>query len=87
MLNTRNPFPPPVALRYTLAGCMFAIPEPHISISSPCQVSCSPLNASIGYQVTNDTSTASPGNEFCTAAPFPDATINTCAFCYSFIPQ
>ena len=76
-----------VALRYTLAGCMFAIPRPHISISSPCQVSCSSLNASIGYQVANDSSTTPPGDDFCRAGHFPDNVINTCAFCYSFIPQ
>jgi len=76
-----------LALRYTLAGCMFAIPEQHISISSPCQVSCATLNASIGYQVTNDTASTEPGDGFCTAAPFDDATINKCALCYSFIPQ
>ncbi|KIX00506.1 uncharacterized protein Z518_10646 [Rhinocladiella mackenziei CBS 650.93] len=76
-----------VALRFTLAGCMFAIPEPHISISSPCQVSCALLNESIGYQVTTDSSDAEPGNDYCTEAPFDDDTINKCAFCYSFIPQ
>ncbi|KIW72245.1 hypothetical protein PV04_00453 [Phialophora macrospora] len=76
-----------LALRYTLAGCMFAIPEDHISISSPCQVSCSPLNSSVGYQVTNDSSKTDPGNAFCTAAEFDDLTINKCATCYSFIPQ
>ncbi len=66
---------------------MFAIPEDHISISSPCQVSCSPLNASVGYHITNDSSAATPGNDFCTASQFDDATINKCATCYSFIPQ
>jgi hypothetical protein len=77
-----------VALRYTLAGCMFAIPEPHISISSPCQVSCAPLNASVGYQITNDSSEiAQPGNDFCGYKVFDDTTINRCATCYSFIPQ
>ncbi|ETI29122.1 hypothetical protein G647_01575 [Cladophialophora carrionii CBS 160.54] len=76
-----------LALRYTLAGCMFAIPEDHISISSPCQVSCAPLNNSVGYQVTNDSSRTEPGGEFCTAAQFDDTTINKCAQCYSFIPQ
>ncbi|KIX96111.1 uncharacterized protein Z520_08366 [Fonsecaea multimorphosa CBS 102226] len=76
-----------LALRYTLAGCMFAIPEDHVSISSPCQVSCASLNASIGYQVTNNTSKAQPGNAFCTADPFDDYTINKCALCYSYIPQ
>jgi len=76
-----------LALRYTLAGCMFAIPENHISISSPCQVSCAPLNASVGYQVTNDSSTVQPGNAFCSFDEFDDATINKCATCYSFIPQ
>ncbi|EXJ81457.1 hypothetical protein A1O3_07749 [Capronia epimyces CBS 606.96] len=75
-----------LALRYTLAGCMFAIPEQHISISSPCQVSCAPLNASIGYQVTNDSS-STPGNDFCTVGQFDDGDINKCALCYSFIPQ
>jgi hypothetical protein len=77
----------PAALRFTLAGCMFAIPENHISISSPCQVSCAPLNESVGYQVTNDSSTTLPTNAFCTASEFDDATINRCATCYSFIPQ
>ncbi|KAG9785202.1 hypothetical protein KCU88_g2564, partial [Aureobasidium melanogenum] len=75
-----------LALRYTLAGCMFAIPEQHISISSPCQVSCAVLNASIGYQVRNDSSSA-PTNDFCNVGRFDDADINKCAFCYSFIPQ
>lgn len=78
--------PSAVALRYTLAGCMFAIPEQHISISSPCQVSCAVLNASIGYQVRNDSSSA-PTNDFCNVGRFDDADINKCAFCYSFIPQ
>ena len=76
-----------VALRYTLAGCMFAIPRPYISISSPCQVSCRSLNNSIGYQITQDDSQLQPGDDFCRAGSFPDNVINTCAFCYSFIPQ
>ncbi|EXJ95967.1 hypothetical protein A1O1_01092 [Capronia coronata CBS 617.96] len=75
-----------LALRYTLAGCMFAIPEQHISISSPCQVSCAPLNASIGYQIKNDSSTR-PDNNFCNVGQFDDTDINKCALCYSFIPQ
>jgi hypothetical protein len=66
---------------------MFAIPEDHISISSPCQVSCALLNESIGYQVTNNTATAQPGQQFCNVGDFDDTTINKCAFCYSFIPQ
>ncbi|KAJ9605112.1 hypothetical protein H2200_010502 [Cladophialophora chaetospira] len=76
-----------LALRYTLAGCMFAIPEDHISISSPCQVSCAPLNESVGYQVSNDSSASRPANSFCNVGQFDDATINKCATCYSFIPQ
>jgi len=76
-----------VAFRYALAGCMFAWPEAHISISSPCQVSCAALNASIDYQITNDTSTARPGEAFCNVGTFDSTTINRCAFCYSFIPQ
>lgn len=66
---------------------MFAIPEHHISISSPCQVSCAPLNDSIGYQVTNDSSVAQPGESFCNVGDFDDTTINRCAVCYGFIPQ
>ena len=76
-----------VALRYTLSSCMFGIPEERVSISSPCQVTCTPLNVSIGYQLSNDTSGINPNLGFCTAAQFDDSTINNCAFCYSFIPQ
>ena len=74
-------------LRYTLSSCMFGVPEERVSISSPCQVSCQPLNNSISYQLTNDSSIASPGTDFCSAAQFDDTTINICAFCYSLIPQ
>ncbi|KIV94195.1 hypothetical protein PV10_01984 [Exophiala mesophila] len=76
-----------IALRYTLAGCMFAIPRPYISISSPCQVSCQPLNDSIGYQITEDDSHLEPTDDFCRAGIFPSKVIDSCAFCYSLIPQ
>ncbi|KAI1622474.1 hypothetical protein EDD37DRAFT_651749 [Exophiala viscosa] len=76
-----------LALRYTLAGCMFAIPEDRISISSPCQVSCAVLNETIGYEITNDTSTSQPGEAFCNVGDFDDTSINRCALCYSYIPQ
>ena len=66
---------------------MFAIPEDRISISSPCQVSCSVLNETIGYEITNDTSTSQPGQDFCNVGDFDDTSINRCALCYSFIPQ
>ena len=74
-------------LRYTLSSCMFGVPEERVSISSPCQVTCAPLNASIGYHLTNDSKRGDPSTRFCTASRFDDATINNCAFCYSLIPQ
>lgn len=76
-----------MALRYTLSGCMFAWPSTHISISSPCQVSCAVLNESIEYQITNDTSKTSPELGFCNVGAFDSTDINRCAFCYSFVPQ
>jgi hypothetical protein len=66
---------------------MFGYPTERVSISSPCQVTCQPLNVSVGYGISNDTNDADPGLDFCTAARFDDKTINNCAFCYSFIPQ
>lgn len=77
----------PVALRYTLSSCMFGYPTERVSISSPCQVTCQPLNVSVAHGISNDTSDADPGLDFCSADQFDDTTINNCAFCYSFIPQ
>lgn len=76
-----------VALRYTLSSCMFGFPTERVSISSPCQVTCQPLNVSVGHGISNDTRDADPGLDFCNAGQFDDITINNCAFCYSFIPQ
>lgn len=75
------------ALRYTLSSCMFGVPVERVSISSPCQVTCQPLNESVSYQINNDTNNADPGLDFCNAGPFGDLQINNCAFCYSLIPQ
>lgn len=68
---------------------MFAFPHEVVSISSPCQVTCAPLSASIGFGFSqqDNSTTALPGLDFCTEAPFGDTTINNCAFCYGFIPQ
>jgi hypothetical protein len=66
---------------------MFGIPEERVSISSPCQVTCAPLNASIGYRLTNNSENADPSQDFCTASRFDDPTINNCAFCYSLIDE
>ncbi|ETN38488.1 uncharacterized protein HMPREF1541_06523 [Cyphellophora europaea CBS 101466] len=66
---------------------MFGYPTERVSISSPCQVTCQPLNVSVASGISNDTEGADPGLGFCTAGRFDDLTINNCAFCYSFIPQ
>ncbi|KAK4947809.1 hypothetical protein LTR10_013317 [Elasticomyces elasticus] len=55
---------------------MFALPEDRISISSPCQVSCAVLNETIGYEITNDTSTSQPGEDFCNVGDFDDTSVN-----------
>lgn len=66
---------------------MFGIPEERVSISSPCQVTCQPLNQSIGYNLGLNQTNGPPSLDFCFAGQFDDLTINNCAFCYSFIPQ
>lgn len=66
---------------------MFGIPNERVSISSPCQVTCQPLNDSVAFQINNDTDSAEPGLDFCDAGRFDSTTINNCAFCYSLIPQ
>ncbi|RMZ88523.1 hypothetical protein DV736_g4240, partial [Chaetothyriales sp. CBS 134916] len=76
-----------LALRFTLSSCMFGIPDERVSLSSPCQVTCTPLNASIGYNLTRTPAYTDARLDFCTASIFDDTTINNCAFCYSMISQ
>ncbi|RMZ75537.1 hypothetical protein DV738_g5403, partial [Chaetothyriales sp. CBS 135597] len=76
-----------LALRFTLSSCMFGIPDERVSLSSPCQVTCTPLNTSISYDLDRTPSDNSARLDYCTVAQFDDITINNCAFCYSLIPQ
>lgn len=74
-------------MRYTLSECMFAVPEQKVSISSPCQVTCQPLQDAVASGISIDTSGVTPDLSYCNARPFDDQDINACAFCYGFIPQ
>ncbi|RMD40465.1 hypothetical protein DV735_g4651, partial [Chaetothyriales sp. CBS 134920] len=76
-----------LALRFSLSSCMFGIPDERVSLSSPCQVTCTPLNSSISYNLAQEPSAASARLDYCTVGQFDDTTINNCAFCYSLIPQ
>ena len=74
-------------MRYTLSECMFAVPQQRVSISSPCQVTCAPLQDAVASGISNDTSNVTPDLSYCNAGVFDDTDINACAFCYGFIPQ
>ncbi|RMZ75743.1 hypothetical protein DV737_g5154, partial [Chaetothyriales sp. CBS 132003] len=76
-----------LALRFTLSSCMFGIPDERVSLSSPCQVTCTPLNESIGHGLTKSPAYTDARLDYCTVGQFDDTTINNCAFCYSLIPQ
>lgn len=69
---------------------MFAYPAEIVSISSPCQVTCQPLNSSIEYGIGTNVATATdnsvPNLDYCNGFGGTNK-INNCSFCYSYIPQ
>lgn len=70
---------------------MFAYPAEIVSISSPCQVTCAPLENATTYEIGQNVATATdntvPNLDFCNQGFGPDTKINNCSFCYSFVPQ
>lgn len=70
---------------------MFAYPAEIVSISSPCQVTCQPLQEPTTYGIGSDVVTATdnvvPNLDFCNQGFGGDNKINNCSFCYSYIPQ
>lgn len=69
---------------------MFAYPAEIVSISSPCQVTCQPLQPAVSYEIGSDLETATdnvvPNFDYCNQN-FGDNKINNCSFCYTYIPQ
>lgn len=70
---------------------MFAYPAEIVSISSPCQVTCTPLMNATTFEIGPDEETAVnnlvPDLDFCSHGFGRDNVINNCSFCYSFVPQ
>ncbi len=70
---------------------MFAYPAEIVSISSPCQVTCEPLEPGVTYGIGPDEETATdntiPNLDYCNNGFAGDNRINNCTFCYSYIPQ
>lgn len=70
---------------------MFAYPAEIVSISSPCQVLCQPLQPGITYDVGTNVESATddtvPNLDFCNNGFGGDNAINNCTACYSYIPQ
>lgn len=70
---------------------MFAYPAEIVSISSPCQVTCQPLEPGVIYGIGAEKDTATdnliPNLDFCNNGFGGDNKINNCTFCYSYIPQ
>ena len=69
-------------LRYAVSTCMFGFPSPVVAQSTPCDVSCAPLQYALGSQLTGNSTIAAPGMGFCTTSRFDDNTINVCSQCY-----
>jgi hypothetical protein len=74
---------PPDNLRYALSACMFGFPVQMVSLSSPCQVTCTPLSNAIESGLGTNATTADLG--FCNTANFSAAAIQQCVFCYGLM--
>lgn len=72
-------------MRYTLSSCMFGFPTQKVSLSSPCQVSCTPLSNAIESGLGINATIADLS--FCTSANFSTANIQRCVFCYGLMDK
>lgn len=60
---------------------MYAFPEQISNISTPCVVSCTPLQPALQLDLT--TPDPKTYNEFCTNSAFADNSVSTCEYCYA----
>ncbi len=68
-------------LRYTVSTCVFGFPVEKVSLSTPCQVSCAPLQDAISHNL--NTNVTLDDLSYCNLPSFQDTVgINRCAECY-----
>jgi hypothetical protein len=72
-------------LRYALSACMYGFPTQMVSLSSPCQVTCTPLSTAIESGLGTNATTADLS--FCNTANFTTTLIQNCVFCYGLMDQ
>lgn len=68
-------------LRYALSTCVYGIPVEKASMSTPCQVSCQPLENALAAGF--DGSTTSQALDYCSNANFSSTAVYKCADCYN----
>lgn len=68
-------------LRFTLTSCLFGYPEQVVNMSSPCVVSCQPLDSALEYDIKAPS--ALSFNTWCGTSSFADNVIDQCEFCYN----
>lgn len=72
-------------MRYTLSACLYGFPTQLVSVSSPCQVSCTPLSTAIESGLGTNATIADLS--FCNTANFSATNIQNCVFCYGLMDQ
>jgi hypothetical protein len=64
---------------------MFGFPTQMVSLSSPCQVTCTPLSTAIESGLNTNATIADLS--FCNTANFSTTNIQNCVFCYGLMDQ
>lgn len=68
-------------LRYAFSTCVYGFPIAKQSISTPCQVSCTPLQTTLEQGLNS--SVASDSLDYCSNSAFTAAAVTKCATCYN----
>lgn len=72
-------------LRYAFSSCVFGFPEKVSNISTPCVVSCHPVEPALEFQLKDPN--PSSLHTFCGDDSFADNDISQCKFCYGLTSQ
>ncbi|EAW10305.1 uncharacterized protein ACLA_047740 [Aspergillus clavatus NRRL 1] len=68
-------------LRYAFSSCVYGYPEQVTNNSSPCVVSCQPLDSALEFDLVDPSGVNF--DTWCSASSFADNLISQCEFCYN----
>ncbi|EAU34428.1 predicted protein [Aspergillus terreus NIH2624] len=68
-------------LRYAFSTCVYGFPESVANLSTPCTVSCQPLDSALEYDLANPSGVNF--DTWCGASSFADNLISQCEFCFN----